>query len=137
MNRIVFIAFLISFVCQCKSKGEVPFNFDTEARALQDKINDKSYTFYHEKHPPRIEMPVVITPDFRAQRELRAGSFVYRLQIDDKGKFTHRAIKPPPAFFEPHLLAILNALSFKPGWIGPKNFTTELDIHFIMEYEAY
>lgn len=137
LAKIIFFTAMTLLFTQCKSAGEVTFNYDREARTLQEKINDKSYTFYHEKHAPRIEMPIVIPGEFRSERELRAGNFVYRLQIDDTGKFTYRAVKPAPDFFEPRLTAILDQLRFKPGWIGPKNFATDLDICFIMEYEAH
>ena len=137
MNKISFAVILCTVVCFCKSAELKPLNFDREARALQQKINDNSYTFYHEKHPPKIEVPIVISNDFRSEREFRSGSYVYLLQIDDTGKFSHRALKPPPAYLAANIETVLNSLKFRPAWIGPKNFAAELEIHFHIEYEAY
>ena len=136
MSRISTL-FLALFLCLCKSGGEVTFNYDRTARDIQEKINDGNYTFYHEKHPPRLETQIVLPHDFRSERELRSGNFVYRLLVDDTGKFTYRALKPAPAFFEKNLTSALDQLKFKPAWIGPKNFPAELDIDFVVEYEAY
>lgn len=135
MNRCA--AAIVFMLGACGSTPEVGFNYDRTARQLQEKINDTNYTFYHEKNPPRIEMPVRITPDFRAEKELRSGNFVYRLRIDESGKFTYRALKAAPEFFEKQIAAVLDAVQFKPAWIGPKNFAAELDVDFIVEFEAY
>lgn len=136
MNKNWF--FLVALIAiACSSTNEVTFNYDRNARALQEKINDTNYTFYHDKNPPRVEMPVRISGDFCTERELRSGNFVYRLRIDDSGRFTYRALKPAPEFLERFISATLNSLKFKPAWIGPKNFAAELDIDFIVEFEAY
>lgn len=136
MNKIWLLLITFALVA-CRTTTEVGFNYDRSARTLQDKINDTNYTFYHDKNPPRVEMPVRLSGDFRSERELRSGNFVYRLRIDDTGKFTYRALKPAPEFFEKFITATLDSLKFKPAWIGPKNFAAELDIDFIVEFEAY
>ncbi|MBX3723509.1 MAG: hypothetical protein KF713_16820 [Turneriella sp.] len=136
MNKRIAIFLLLSAVA-CRSTAEVTFNYDRSARALQEKINDTNYNFYHEKNPPRIEQPIRITPDFRAEKELRSGNYVYRLRIDETGKFTYRALKPAPEFFETQIAALLAQIHFKPAWIGAKNFAAELDVDFIIEFEAY
>lgn len=136
MNKIIFILFIL-LLGHCKSATEVTFNYDRNARELQEKINDTNYTFYHEKHPPRIEMPVRLPSDFRTEKDMRSGNFIYRLRIDETGKFTYRALKPAPEFFEKNITQVLDALKFKPAWIGPKNFAAELDIDFIVEFEAH
>ncbi len=135
MNRVL-LTVLMAVVCACKTPTEVTFNYDRSARSLQEKINDTNYTFYHEKNPPRLEVPVHMQQDFRSEKLLRSGNFVYRLRVDETGKFTYRALKPAPEFFEKNLTAVLDQLKFKPAWIGPKNFAAELDIDFVVEFEA-
>jgi hypothetical protein len=137
MNKFSYTTLLMLLALHCKSGGEFSMNFDVSARDLQQKINDQNFTFYHEKHAARLDTEIVLSPDFRSERELITREFVYLLRIDESGKFTYRAIKPPPEILQAQIAAALNTLRFTGAWIGPKNFASELEIHFIVEYEAH
>ncbi len=137
MNKYIRILPLVFVLTTCKSPGSVTLNYDREARLLQERINDNNYTFYHDKHPPQLIVPLLMPSTSRSERELGGGSFIYRLQIADDGQFTRTAIKPPPDFFAAHLERVLDSLEFKPAWIAHKNLRTEVEVHFIVQYEAY
>lgn len=137
MNRHLLILFLLFALQHCKSSGGVPLNYDREARSLQERINDNNYGFYHDKHPPQLLVPLTIPTRFQSEIELKSGSFVYRLQVAEDGSFRRQAVKPPPDFFAADLEGVLDSLRFKPAWIAHKNFHSEVEVHFVVQYEAY
>jgi hypothetical protein len=46
-------------------------------------------------------------------------------------------VTPPPDFFAADLEHVLDRLVFKPGWIAHKNFRSEVEVHFVVQYEAH
>jgi|GEM_PF-4599561 len=137
MNRCCALLFLLLVFLHCKSSGGVHLNYDHEARSLQERINDNNYSFYHDNHPPQLMVPLTIPSDFRAELELRGGSFIYRLLIAEDGSFTRAAIRPAPDFFAADLERVLDKLVFNPAWIAHKNFRSEVEVHFVVQYEAH
>lgn len=121
----------------CKSSGGAMLNYDREARSLQERINDNNYSFYHDKHPPQLLVALAVPSRFQSELELKGGSFIYRLQIAEDGQFTRTAVKPPPVFFAADLEGVLDSLRFKPAWIAHKNFRSEVEVHFVVQYEAH
>lgn len=136
MNRLILLT-LLGFLPYCRSTTDSALNFDREARVLQQQINDTHYNFYHDKHPAVLETSFTVPHDFRSERELTPQSFVYRLRIEESGAFSFQAIKPAPEWLAARLEAALRTLKFKPAWIAQKNFATEVEVHFQVEYEAH
>lgn len=137
MNRHFAIVSLLFFMLHCKSSGGVLLNYDREARSLQERINDNNYSFYHDKHPPQLLVALPMPSRFQSELELKGGSFIYRLQIAEDGRFTRAAIRPAPDFFAADLERALDSLIFKPAWIAHKNFRSEVEVHFVVQYEAH
>lgn len=134
-SRILLL--LVCLLPHCRSTTESALNFDREARILQQQLNDTNFNFYHDKHPPVLEVAFVMPHDFQSERELTSGSFVYKLRIAESGKFGITVVRPPPEWLAGRLEAVLHTLTFKPAWIAEKNLAAEVEVHFQVEYEAH
>lgn len=136
MSRI-FAVLLFITLAACKTTGAPQANFDATARELQQKLNDTHFAFYHDKHPPVLEQAFTVPADFVSEREIRGGSFVYRLRVQPDGQVAFRTLKAPPPFLAARLEQILKELKFRPAWIAERNYAAEIDVHFVMEYDAH